>query len=548
MTSVAGALGCLPAGEAPTGRHLIAGRTVSGAFFSPSVSEPAHSHLLLSGPTRASPTIEFSGGSYTTLISDLYQVDAADSSSPASRLEQKEPVVRNLNGGATDMLYNDLPVDSLGRLLVQTLDADPASGRAKGAFVRYDPDTRGLEELVEYDASSVGALTFSPGHTRALLYEPPSGTLLIDLASQQQLDSLNAIFVGEELYYVAGGMAKPWQTPGPSRLMRIRPGGASEVLLEAEGYIGMQVVQSGDTKLVLVLARSATSDAMAHLLDPTTSTLIPLPVEVALLTLESLSPDGRWLLFRAPSDGHWLLYDRSDGQTRTLAGDPQGNWQGMAEWRPGTGELWIGQDGALTIWRVDGSVTVQASPNTSCLGDFRYRSSMFNRDGSLWFSAVYTDDGSHMAVGLSDEPERPVMSIQPDGTWVYRCWELEGHRLLVEARAGDSQDTDLYWFDPSTGELRPVAGSVQVVAAGKTRALALLQWERWRSAGELALIDYDTGARTHLADDVAQAVVDHAGTDILSGVDPLAPGTRVAFISRNRLDSPYDGLWLTELP
>jgi hypothetical protein len=547
--AIATMLGCLPAGDPPKGRHLVADRGVSGVVFSPSPSDPARSHLLVSGPTRESPSIDSSGGSYTTPLSDLYQFDASEPASPTRRLEQQEPVVRNLNGNAMNIFYNELPTDSRGRLILQTIEADPASGRAVGAFVRYDPDTRVTERLVEYGASGAGALTFSPGRTRALLYEPPSGTLLIELDGQQQLSSLNATFVGEDLYYVAGTMASPWERPGASRLMRVQPGGTSEVLIEGEGYISLQVIQSGETKLLLVQALSSASDTLSYLIDPTTSALTPLPLDVSVATsLEALSSDGRWLLFRGDTDGQWVLYERSNGRTRTLSVDPFVGGQSLAEWRPDSDELWLGENDQLTIWRADSSVTVQASPSASCLGDFRYRTSMFNRDGSLWFSATWTDAGSHMAVGWTDHPEIPPVSIQPDGTWVNNCWELDGHRLLVEVHAGDTVDTDLYLFDPSSGESRPVAGSAQLVRAGRTRALALVQWERWRSAGELVLIDYATGARTRLADDVAQVVVDDAGRDILSGVDPLSPGTRVAFISRNRLDSPYDGLWLTELP
>jgi hypothetical protein len=32
------------------------------------------------------------------------------------------------------------------------------------------------------------------------------------------------------------------------------------------------------------------------------------------------------------------------------------------------------------------------------------------------------------------------------------------------------------------------------------------------------------------------------------GTDPLAPGTRIAFLLRNRLESRDDGLWVAELP
>lgn len=546
---VASGLGCLPAGEAPKGRQLIADRAVSGAFFSPSGLDPARSHLLVGGPARTSSVIEFSGGWYTTMLSDLYLVDVSDAAASPIRLDQRVPAVRNLNGAAIDMLFGDLPRDSRGRLLLHTLDVEASSGQPVIAVDRFDPDAHVTDRLVAYDAGTgSGTVSFSVGHTRALLYDPPSGSLLVELDGQQVIDSLTATFVGEDVYYVVGGRAKPLSTPGPSKLVRIPPGGASESLLESEGYISMEVIQSDEGNLLILRTQSGTSSPLAYLLDPATLALAPLPFDITSLSFDSLSPDGRWLLFSAYLDGKWLLYDRSTGQTRSLPGALPDAGPTTAAWRPGTDQLWLGANGGLTLWSPDASVTLQGTPTTSCLGDFRYRSSIFNRDGSLWFSAEWSGGGSRMAVGLSDAPETPARPIHPDGTWVNRCWELDGHRLLVEARVGDSQDTDLYLFDPASGEIRALAGSSQVVQAGRERMLGFLQWEGWRSAGELALVDYATGARTHLADDVIQAVVDGPGGDLLSGADPLAPGRHVAFISRNRMDSPYDGLWLTELP
>jgi hypothetical protein len=63
------------------------------------------------------------------------------------------------------------------------------------------------------------------------------------------------------------------------------------------------------------------------------------------------------------------------------------------------------------------------------------------------------------------------------------------------------------------------------------------------------LIDLATGVQTLLAQDVYAAAVDpgiHAY--VAPGTDALAPGTRIAFLVRNRMDSPYDGIWVAELP
>jgi hypothetical protein len=556
----AGASGCLPAGEAPKGRHIIADRSVNSAFFSPSGSDPARSHLLFGGPTWMSPAIESFGGSYSVMLSDLYQVEVPNTISQTLRLDQTEPAVRNLSGAGPELVANALPTDSRGRLLLQTIAIDPAGG-ATSILDRFDPDTRLMETLAEADAGSgTGFPTFSPGHTRALLYQPGSGALLIDLDAQQKFEGSNPVWVGEDLYYVVGERSNPWEVPVRSRMARLRPGAAPETMLDMDGAITIQLIgEDGPSLLMLRVQGPGTAPRSTYLFDPTTAGLVSLPFDTTNLSVDSLSPDGRWILLRSYSDGRLVLYDRIDGETRILPGDLQGNWQAVSEWRPGTDELWLATQPSFdpngreyrsifTIWTPDGSVTFDAMPITSCLGDVRYRSSVFNRAGSLWFSATWTSDISRMLVGWSDHPEEPPMPIAPDGTSVHRCWELEGHRLLVEAGPGDSQDTDLYLFDPSNREIRPLAGGSQVVQAGKDRALVLLQWERWRSAGELAIIDYATGQRTHLSDDVAQAVVDSRNADILSGPDPMAPGTNVAFISRNRLDSPYDGLWLTEVP
>ena len=88
-----------------------------------------------------------------------------------------------------------------------------------------------------------------------------------------------------------------------------------------------------------------------------------------------------------------------------------------------------------------------------------------------------------------------------------------------------------------------------MVALGHTRALAHVNWENGPGTGDLCLIDLATGAQTLLAENVYAAAVDtgiHA--DVPAGTDALAPGTRIAFLVRNRMDSPYDGVWVAELP
>ena len=104
-------------------------------------------------------------------------------------------------------------------------------------------------------------------------------------------------------------------------------------------------------------------------------------------------------------------------------------------------------------------------------------------------------------------------------------------------------------MNPTAGTSRAVAGGGQVVAVGKTRALALLEWDGGRNSGTLTLIDLASGAQTLLAEDVYLAAVDPGHfVDVPPDADVLAPGTEIAFLSRGRFASPYDGLWVTQLP
>jgi hypothetical protein len=106
---------------------------------------------------------------------------------------------------------------------------------------------------------------------------------------------------------------------------------------------------------------------------------------------------------------------------------------------------------------------------------------------------------------------------------------------------------DLYLVDLVTGQSRAMASGGHLVALGQNRALALLDWQLSSSTGALTVIDLATGAKTLLAEGVYAVAVD-PGPDPAEGADPLAAGTSIAFLVRNRLASPYDGLWTAHLP
>src|SRR5581483_5033688 len=105
-------------------------------------------------------------------------------------------------------------------------------------------------------------------------------------------------------------------------------------------------------------------------------------------------------------------------------------------------------------------------------------------------------------------------------------------------------DDDLL-VDPATGASRLIASGGYVVAVGATRVFALLHFVAGSGTGDLTLIDLDTGRQTLVAENVAGYSLERAPT---GPGDPLAPGLRVAYLVRNRIASPWDGVWVATFP
>jgi hypothetical protein len=220
------------------------------------------------------------------------------------------------------------------------------------------------------------------------------------------------------------------------------------------------------------------------------------------------------------------------------------------EWRPASAELWIPTlpDG-FCIWRPDEAAltTVQATLYAYTRAPDG-KQSVFTRDGRHWFS---TDNGDRptISVGSSDDPTSARLPLNPNGTVTTSHWETDDGRILVGAWTSSEYRKDAYLVDADAGTSRALASAGYLVALGHTRALALLNWEVSRATGDLTLIDLASGEKTVLAEDVYAVDVDRGkSADVPSGTDALAPGTRVAYLTNNRLASPWDGLWVASLP
>jgi hypothetical protein len=117
----------------------------------------------------------------------------------------------------------------------------------------------------------------------------------------------------------------------------------------------------------------------------------------------------------------------------------------------------------------------------------------------------------------------------------------------MEAWPISPQRSDIFLVNGEAGTVRALASGGHILAVGANRVLALLDWQLSGATGTLALLDPTQATTTVLAED-AYAV--DAGASVV-GFDArrvLAPGAQVAFLTRYRLASPFDGLWVAELP
>ncbi len=352
-------------------------------------------------------------------------------------------------------------------------------------------------------------------------------------------------------------------TDGEGKVLRVDAAGVKHALYAFTGTVSfVPILGDRSPQLLLSLTPDGGTTGFA-LLDTQSLLAISLPMVPVGARFLSASDDGHWLLFQlGPTDNQtldaeFILVDWTTGRNETLdaalLGRAIGNtldWPSVfAEWRPGHDELWFPVlPSGFAVWKPDGSVGFFPGTLAQYAAEPRGVQSTFTSDGRSWFSKR-ADQPGRVAVGSADDPAAPVFFLNPVGTGTLDYWPLDDGRLLVEAAPIDTLRSDIYLEDPATGGSRTLASLGHVVALGHTRFLALLDWEPERSDGSLTLVDMASGNQTVFAQNVYAVAVDRGGaTTVPPGTDALASGTRIAYLTRGRLESPYDGLWLAELP
>jgi hypothetical protein len=539
---------CLPTGGPPSGQHVVHDRTLSGVYVTASEVDGVPSHVLATGPLRQANELCQLQPAGQVSLADVFQFPVLEGHT-AVRLEDQEPITKDflLEGG--DIAKYRFATDRRGRLLYLT--CSPSLGLAAWRF--------------DWRTASAGYLgrgyVLSPGRTRVY------GSTLFELdVGPTLLGSIDGTFVGEDFYYVSLSNIAEFDH---TNLGRSKPGTTPEILLSSTGRIGLAAIE-GDRPQILVCLYSASPWDSAcgsgfvpfALLDSHELTTSVLPLRPVQLAFISASSDGHWLLFTSPdpnvqggpvSKFDLLLFDWTTGAIEKTGPDL---FDGLlpisegGEWRPGRQELWFNFYEIVTnfgLWKAGSGFRLMAGVPARVTELPDGRISMFTRDGAYWFSwgnALRT-----AYVGPADDPTAPTFPLHPDGTILEALWEIGDGRLLVGSSTTDPNRQEIAVVDPLARTSRVVASGGHVIALGQGRALVILDWETTRGAGNLTLVDLASGETTLLAENVYAAAVDPGTTaDVPPGADRLAVGTGVAFLTRSRLESPYDGLWVARLP
>ena len=551
------AAGCLDAGPTPLGRHLVTSRApeqvqlVDGAV-------GASRTILLSRTLAAAnefalPTLELSavddpgtGGGATAP-----RVIASQLTLPFSHCTSPECPT---------------PIDALGRLYLYRPTSTPSAQAPSLGFdslVRVDPATG-----AQHDFGAAQTIEISADRTRVVIEPqatvPPSpGSpgvfppfVAVDLDdTMTSFPADTASFAGDDLYGLTD----------EGHLLRLSRGGHTieDVAMDIASFY---VVDTGRGAL-LVLRRLVDSTmpngaAVTSFLDATTRTEETLPPMTAQGTTFVLSPSGRYAAterfplnpMNLPTEGTTTLtiYDRDARQEMVST---TSEFISQQKWRPGRDEVWFDEGADLVRWPVGGQP--EAAGHASQIFSFPTLGPPSPQVLATEGEPVFTPDGRFrvfaerfqlnneiIALQSADDASAALYELNKPTMGIAAIWPLVDGNLLVEDFLTDAKKNDTYVVDPVARTRRLIASTGNVVATGRDRCLALLNWVAHGDSGDLTLVDYATGAQTLIAQNVHAVAVDTSA----DATDALAPGTRVAFLVRNRIASPYDGLWAIELP
>jgi len=536
--------GCLPRGDAPAGRQILADKTVTllglvpangdgmvrVLFFRPGKDADNYNLWVLAVDPNGGPSSE------RMLFTDI-----------------DYGLVLGYRPSATS---GGFPMDSQGRVYMsQFINLGP--GDSVEMVKRADPVTG---EVVDVPQMNVASPSWYPtGRLPYVQYNYSGAPLTFDQNGGVTIPDVSTyLFVGSTAFYVT--------TDGG--LFRLDVNGTSQQL--ATG-VATWLPCSDQTLLITRAAAGADgtgspppsnpfggpppppAQVTAALLDTATLVETPLPDGPLYQNGAQPSPSGRFLVVSQQNDDPNAGQDPSTPYNTTVLVDsltgtiePLGReFQFQGNWRPGHDELWGSlYDPNGTGLVTDSSLTIKKPGQPVVVIPGVYFSG-FNSDGTYWLSrgAGFNAQESSDLVGVADDPAGPRFPAVPTGSTLNYQWTVADERMIDLASVGLDSYNNYYVqiVDPRNGATQLVGELGYLSAVGQTRALGIYHVSYLR--GDLTTSDYATGRSTVLASEFAMAAVAEP-----QGDDLYAPGARIVYQYVARFDSPWDGLWMTTVP
>jgi hypothetical protein len=540
------AASCLDAGPTPLGRHLVAGRgTEQVQFVDGAVGAPRRMLTWRTIPAANDfqvPTLEYS---------------AVDDPGPGGGAAEARVIATGIDSPFAHCFTPacPTPIDALGRLYMfkSNFISSPAPGLGVPTLVRVDPATGTLHDFgsaqsIQIFEPAIPVTPSTAGSSSASFVAVDTDDTMTTVAME------SASFAGNDLYGLTG----------EGELLRL-PGDGHTVEQVATGVAISYVVETGRGPLIILERADDTmpnGPFMSSFLDATTRKEEKLPAMTAQGTGFSFSENGRYVStqraplnpMNLPTEGTTTLtiYDRDTAQEMISTTD---GFVSQQKWHPTRDEVWFDEGADLVRWAVGGqpeavghgsqvfSFPTLGPPSPQVLST--EGEPIFTPDGRFRvFAERYRLNSEVIALQSTDDPSAPVYELNQPSMGIAAIWPLFDGRLLVEDFIDDAKKNDAYIVDPVAQTQQRISSTGNVVVTGHDRCLALLHWVATGGSGDLTIVDYATGAQTLIAQNVHSVAVDAA----FDASDALAPGTHVAFLVRNRIASPYDGLWMIDLP
>jgi len=530
---------CLPRGDAPAGRQILADKTamltalvpangdglVRALFFRPGKDADNVNLWVVAADPNGGPSTEM------MLFADIdtglqlgYRPSATNPGFPLDS-QGRASLTRFVPGAGPDQPYT-----------IQVLAADPVTGEV--VELDQTPNIARVPRTWEYP-------TVSNYMGLPVVFAANGGVTVTDVASYG--------FGGSTAFYLTTeGTLVSLDPAGTAR--QLATGISTFLVISAQEVLITRAVADPDMNepppsTNLLGPPGPPAQVTGAFLDTATLLETPLPDGLLYQNANRVSPSGRWLIVSQMSQdpenrssGGAVLLDTVTATIEPL--DPVFSFN--AGWRPGHDELWAtwvsDPEQSASLSTASLSIKRPGLPVVTVPGVFFTH---FSEDGNYWFSrgAPLSAPASSELVGVADDPTAPRFAAGPAGSSLTYDWSLGDGRVLTDSLISPDSFQSSFdeIVDPRNGATQLVGERGYLSAVGTTRALGIYGVSYLR--GDLTSTDFATGRRTVLAPEFAMAALPEP-----RGADPYPPGGRIVYQFVARFDSPWDGLWMATVP